>query len=264
MPDSLVALRTALADAWLGDTHEARAVFGSGEAAKVFDKRLIDLLLGLGQGATTDPASISGADIAGLLREISAISQADRIAFIQAIKNYMANTFVASSPLSGIFLGGRFYTSGGVVAKTFVGALDTSVVSVSKVGPDSFAFSGAFDFDFPGSDTGTDALNYLGNLAYFEAYVNFPLSGIFSDFASRVGASLLPASAGFGTRASKSSGSRINTPFAVLDYSTAPILTVRCPNLNVAYINPDFGGPNGTVPPSFQFNCVANLVSEAP
>lgn len=86
MPDSLVALRTALADAWLGDTHAARAIFGSGEAAKVFDQRLIDLLVGLGVAPTLDANSIYGADLAGLMREIHPTSQADRLAFIQAIK----------------------------------------------------------------------------------------------------------------------------------------------------------------------------------
>lgn len=83
--DELVALRTALASAWMGDTHEARAVFGSGEAAKVFDQRLINLLLGLGQGPSLDADSVSGSDLAGLLREIAA-TQADRLAWVQALK----------------------------------------------------------------------------------------------------------------------------------------------------------------------------------
>lgn len=261
MPDSLVALRTALSEAWMGDTAAASAIFGSGEAAKVFDQRILDLLLGLGQGPATDASSISGPDLASLLREISATSQAERIAFIQAIKTYMANTFIASAPLSGAFVGGRFYTGSGAVAKYLIGSLETSFVSVSKVGPDSFAFSGVFDFDFSGD---SNALNYLGNIAYFEAYINFPLSGIFNDFASRIGSAIVPASAGFGVRNLRNEGNRINSPFAFLDYSTAPVLTVKCPNLNVAYINPDFGGPNGSVPPSFQFNCVANILSEAP
>lgn len=144
MPDSLVALRTALADAWLGDTHAAREVFGSGEAAKVFDKRLIDLLLGLGQGVVTDPSSISGEDLAGLLREISATSQAERIAFIQAIKAdfvppscAVAGSDIRVSTRLGIPGPGQILLEAGLG-----GAVGSASLRCSKTSPDTFVFSG--------------------------------------------------------------------------------------------------------------------------
>lgn len=185
MPDSLVALRTALADAWLGDTHAARQVFGSGEAAKVFDKRLIDLLLGLGQGVVTDPSSISGEDLAGLLREISATSQAERIAFIQAIK---ADFIPPSCAVAGdsIRVSTRLGAPGPsqiILQAPLGGDVGAAELRCAKTSPDTFLISGS------GGITPMYAIDH--SLLFLDEYLlTFPAADpnlCINELASRIG-----------------------------------------------------------------------------
>lgn len=267
MPDSLVALRTALADAWLGDTHEARQVFGSGEAAKVFDKRLIDLLLGLGQGVVTDPSSISGEDIAGLLREISATSQAERIAFIQAVKSYMANTFVASPVSFGSYVTSAFKSLTNATQKTLSQQIIQNPIQLSKIGPATFALSGHIVFNHDPSDV----IPGSPGLSRFYSSFTFPDDGIASDLYARSLGDDHHCSSGFSGFVGSASGSSIvigRSWFTIFKQDDILYVNVNCNNLSVnpAY-SPLVSGSNLvpmpiTIPPVFSFSGVINTRNE--
>lgn len=77
-------IRTALSEAYMGDTALASSVFGTGEDAKVFDQRLLDLLQGLGLGPSylTDPTT--GAVIREFVKAFGP-TQAARVAAVQQL-----------------------------------------------------------------------------------------------------------------------------------------------------------------------------------
>lgn len=80
-----VAIRTALAEAYLGDTKVAKTLFAD---PATFDQRLVALLDGLGQADETIlPGAISGDDLKAFLATFHATSNTDRIAKVQDLLN---------------------------------------------------------------------------------------------------------------------------------------------------------------------------------
>ncbi len=86
-----VAIRTALADAYLGDTKVAKTLFAD---PATFDQRLVALLDGLGQAdETVLPGAISGDDLKAFLAAFHATSNAQRIAKVQDLLNRNSSTY---------------------------------------------------------------------------------------------------------------------------------------------------------------------------
>lgn len=95
-----VAIRTALADAYLGDTKVAKTLFAD---PATFDQRLVALLDGLGQAdETVLPGAISGDDLKAFLAAFGT-TQVSRLAEVARLRN----PFV---PSSGTFVFDDFVT----------------------------------------------------------------------------------------------------------------------------------------------------------
>lgn len=91
MPETLVPIRNALAEAYMGDTKLALPLFGS---PATFDQRVIEMLTGLGQHVDVrQPSAISTADIAECLRALNAENQAYRV----ALMNFFARSFATTA-----------------------------------------------------------------------------------------------------------------------------------------------------------------------
>ena len=136
MPETLVPIRNALAEAYMGDTKVALPLFGS---PATFDQRVIEMLTGLGQHVDVrQPSAISTADIAEFLRSIHADNNAERIAWIQAIKDFVAAPQYASEY-------GVFASASPLVHKLFkissVNPTNTTSIDISSSVPSVFLFS---------------------------------------------------------------------------------------------------------------------------
>jgi len=82
MPETLVPLRNALAEAYMGDTKLARPLFGS---PATFDQRVIEMLTGLGQHVDVPASeSITTEEIRLLLRLLGA-SHVDRVSGLNSL-----------------------------------------------------------------------------------------------------------------------------------------------------------------------------------
>ena len=91
MPETLVPLRNALAEAYMGDTKVVKDLFSSHET---YDQRMVEILTGLGQHVDVrQPSAISTADIAECLRALSAENQAYRV----ALMNFFARSFATTA-----------------------------------------------------------------------------------------------------------------------------------------------------------------------
>lgn len=90
MPETLVPIRNALAEAYMGDTKLALPLFGS---PATFDQRVIEMLMGLGQHVDVPASeSITTEEIRLLLRLLGA-SHVDRVSGLNsliALKNKVA------------------------------------------------------------------------------------------------------------------------------------------------------------------------------
>ena len=92
---TLVPIREALAEAYLGDTKVAKLLFSD---PSTFDQRLVSLLQGLGQDIETPlPSAITTEDIAAVMRALDPLDNAKRV----NILNYLLNAFSRQSfPIS--------------------------------------------------------------------------------------------------------------------------------------------------------------------
>ena len=182
--------RQALAEAFLGDTMLAKALFAS---PQTFDQRILSLLQGLGQLDEVLLANaISGNDLAGLLREIAPTDQAARIAWIQSVKSFMLNdyhseygTFVSAGSLTH-----RLYKLASINPTTLT-SLDIvsglpSIFLFSNAfvqefsGGKHYKFSGALNF-YPKSEISNDT-GYREHQIFGDFTVNYAAGGPFSRF----------------------------------------------------------------------------------
>lgn len=96
MPETLVPLRNALAEAYMGDTKVVKDLFSSHET---YDQRMVEILTGLGQHVDVrQPSAISTADIAECLRALNAENQVYRAALMAAL----SRSFYGKIPTSSI------------------------------------------------------------------------------------------------------------------------------------------------------------------
>ena len=85
MPDpTFTPIRSALADAYLGDTKLARSMFSSDPT--LFDQRLLSLLSGLGQGVPSPlPSAISGDDLKAAMAALDPADNGRRIQILSML-----------------------------------------------------------------------------------------------------------------------------------------------------------------------------------
>lgn len=140
MPETLVPLRNALAEAYMGDTKLALPLFGS---PATFDQRVIEMLTGLGQHVDVrQPSAISTADIAECLRALNAENQVYRAALMAAL----SRSFYGKIPTSSI----SFFSEilDGIDPPAFSSYSDnTTFFTVSKA-LYSFSITSELSFDF--------------------------------------------------------------------------------------------------------------------
>lgn len=91
MPETLVPLRNALAEAYMGDTKVVKDLFSSHET---YDQRMVEILTGLGQHVDVrQPSAISTADIKALMAVLHATSNSDRIARLTDLLSRNSSTY---------------------------------------------------------------------------------------------------------------------------------------------------------------------------
>ena len=110
MAETLVPLRNALAEAYMGDTKVVKDLFSSHET---FDQRIVEILTGLGQHVDTPlPSAISGDDLKAVMAALDAQDNSNRVSIINSLKSlvsgssrsftYDAGTLNLSNALSNV------------------------------------------------------------------------------------------------------------------------------------------------------------------
>lgn len=144
MPETLVPLRNALAEAYMGDTKVVKDLFSSHET---YDQRMVEILTGLGQHVDVrQPSAISTADIAECLRALNAENQVYRAALMAAL----SRSFYGKIPTSSISFFSKILD--GIYPPAFSSYSDDSAYTgtffaVSKA-LYSFSITARLSFDF--------------------------------------------------------------------------------------------------------------------
>lgn len=167
MAETLVPIRNALAETYMGDTKVVKDLFSSHET---YDQRMVEILTGLGQHVDVrQPSAISTADIAECLRALNAENQVYRAALMAAL----SRSFYGKIPTSSI----SFFSNilDGIDRPAFSSYSDDSAYTgtffaVSKA-LYSFSITARLSFDFlsiagPNPSFADNAISFL---------VRFPL-----------------------------------------------------------------------------------------
>lgn len=187
-----VAIRTALAEAYLGDTKVAKTLFAD---PATFDQRLVALLDGLGQAdETVLPGAISGDDLKAIMGALHPTDNAQRLAWIASMNSFKAAsvlsdsaTFVSASAISHDL----WKAAPGPPTSFSKITLNSSVPSVFLYSAmrifsvsDTFFFP-YFSFNcFPHTQISDDS-GYRETSFSFSVSVSFASGGLFSRFVSR-------------------------------------------------------------------------------
>ena len=136
MAETLVPLRNALAEAYMGDTKVVKDLFSSHET---FDQRIVEILTGLGQHVDVrQPSAISTEQIRQFMAAFHGSDNAQRIALVEELKAFLVEPQYSSEQ-------GLFASASPLVHRLFklssINPTTATYIDISSSVPSIFLFS---------------------------------------------------------------------------------------------------------------------------